>query len=67
MLNKNKNPIHENIVDISGFENDISIEVALQYNDTYNSNISSFVNHIITPEFRIHEYGVKGALTRIIN
>ena len=61
MLNKNKNPIHENIVDISGFENDISIEVALQYNDTYNSNIYSFVNNIITPEGGTHEDGVKRA------
>ena len=67
MLNKNKNPIHENIVDISGFENDISIEVALQYNDTYNSNIYSFVNNIITPEGGTHEDGVKRALTRVIN
>ena len=67
MLNKNKNPIHENIVDISGFEKDISIEVALQYNDTYNSNIYSFVNNIITPEGGTHEDGVKRALTRVIN
>ena len=67
MLNKNKNPIHENIVDISGFENDISIEVALQYNDTYNSNIYSFVNNIITPEGGTHDDGVKRALTRVIN
>ena len=67
MLNKNKNAIHENIVDIAGAENDISIEVALQYNDTYNSNIYSFVNNIITPEGGTHEDGVKRALTRVIN
>ena len=67
MLNKNKNPIHENIVDIAGAEKDISIEVALQYNDTYNSNIYSFVNNIITPEGGTHEDGVKRALTRVIN
>ncbi len=67
MLNKNKNPIHETIVDIAGKENDISVEVALQYNESYNSSIYSFVNNIITPEGGTHEDGVKGALTRVIN
>ena len=48
-------------------ENDISIEVALQYNDGYNATVYSFVNNIITPEGGTHEDGVKLALTRIIN
>ena len=48
-------------------ENDISVEVALQYNDGYNSTVYSFVNNIITPEGGTHEDGVKLALTRIIN
>ena len=67
MLNKNKVPIHETIVDVSGKEKDISIEVALQYNETYNESIYSFVNNITTPEGGTHEDGVRRALTRILN
>ena len=67
MINSNKKPIHENIVDVSGMEKDISIEVALQYNESYNSNIYSFVNNINTHEGGTHEDGVRMALTRILN
>ena len=67
MLNKNKNPIHPTIIDISGVEDDISLEVALQYNETYNASIYSFVNNIVTPEGGTHEDGVRRALTRILN
>jgi DNA gyrase subunit B len=67
MINKNKTPIHPTIVDINGKENDISIEVAFQYNESYNSNIYSFVNNITTPEGGTHEDGVKRALTRVLN
>ena len=66
-VNRNKTPIHEDVVYVEGVENDISIEVALQYNDGYNSAIYSFVNNIITPEGGTHEDGVKNSLTRIIN
>ena len=67
MINTNKKPIHDTIVDISGVENDISIEVALQYNETYNANVYSFVNNINTHEGGTHEDGVRLALTRILN
>ena len=67
MLNKSKNPIHETIVDIEGEENDIKVEVALQYNESYNESVYSFVNNITTPEGGTHEDGVKRALTRILN
>ncbi len=67
MLNATKNPIHENIVECSGIEKDITLEVSLQYNETYNSNIYSFVNNINTPEGGTHEDGVRRALTRILN
>ena len=67
MINTNKKPIHETIVDVSGIENDISIEVALQYNETYNANVYSFVNNINTHEGGTHEDGVRLALTRILN
>ena len=67
MLNKDKKPIHETIIDCTGVENDIALEVALQYNETYNSSIYSFVNSINTPEGGTHEDGVRRALTRILN
>ena len=67
MLNKNKNPIHETIVDVEGEDSDIKVEVALQYNETYNASIYSFVNNITTPEGGTHEDGVRRALTRILN
>ena len=67
MLNKNKNPIHPTIIDVDGEENDIRVEVAMQYNESYNSSIYSFVNNIITPEGGTHEDGVRRALTRVLN
>ena len=67
MLNENKTPIHETIIDVSGEDNDITIEVALQYNESYNANIYSFVNNITTPEGGTHEDGVRRALTRVLN
>ena len=67
MINENKEPIHESIIDVSGVENNISIEVAMQYNSSYNSCIYSFVNNITTPEGGTHEDGVRLALTRILN
>ena len=67
MLNKTEKPIHETIVDIAGKENDISVEISLQYNESYNPRVYSFVNNIITPEGGTHEEGVKRALTQVIN
>ena len=67
LLNANKKVIHDDIVDVSGSEDDISIEVAMQYNDGYNSNIYSFTNNINTVEGGTHEDGVRLALSRVIN
>ena len=67
MLNKNKQPLHEDIIYVDGEENGISIEVAMQYNDSYNSSLYSFTNNINTYEGGTHEDGVKFALTKIIN
>ena len=67
LLNTNKKVIHEDIVDVSGTEDDISIEVAMQYNDGYNSNVYSFTNNINTVEGGTHEDGVRLALSRVIN
>lgn len=66
-LNKNKKVIHENVVYVEGQEDNISLEVAFQYNEDYNSSIYSFTNNISTYEGGTHEDGVKRALTRIIN
>ena len=67
LLNKSKTPIHNDIIYVEGAENSVTLEVALQYNDGYNSAIYSFVNNITTPEGGTHEDGVKNSLTRIIN
>lgn len=67
MLNKNKTPIHENVMYFEGIEDGIELEVAMQYNDSYNANVYSFTNNINTYEGGTHEDGVKRALTRIIN
>jgi len=66
-LNKDKKPLHEEVVYVEGEEDGISIEVAFQYNEEYNSNIYSFTNNINTHEGGTHEDGVKRALTRIMN
>lgn len=67
MLNQNKAPIHNDIIYVEGKEDDIVIEVALQYNDSYNASVYSFVNNINTHEGGTHEDGVKRSLTRLIN
>lgn len=66
-LNKGKKVINEDIVYVEGKEDNISLEVAFQYNEDYNSSIYSFTNNISTYEGGTHEDGVKRALTRIIN
>ena len=66
-LNKNKHPIHEEIVHVENTKEDIVIEVAMQYNDSYNNMLISFVNNINTNDGGTHEEGVRNALTRIIN
>ena len=66
-INKNKTPIHEQIIHLEGEEDGVMFEVALQYNDSYNSNIYSFVNNINTHDGGTHEEGVRRALTRLIN
>jgi len=67
LLNKNKKGIHDDIVYIEGTEDEVVMEIAMQYNDTYNSSVYSFTNNINTVEGGMHEEGVKRALTRVIN
>jgi len=66
-LNKNKTPIHEEIIHLEGEEEGIIFEVAMQYNSSYTDNIYSFVNNINTHDGGTHEEGVKRALTRLVN
>ncbi|MFT4416916.1 DNA topoisomerase (ATP-hydrolyzing) subunit B [Fredinandcohnia humi] len=66
-LNRTKEVIHEEPVYVEGEKEGISVEIALQYNDSYTSNIYSFANNIHTYEGGTHESGFKTALTRIIN
>jgi len=67
MLNKDKKALHEQVIFVEGIQDEINIEVALQYNDSYNANIYSFTNNIHTTEGGTHEDGVKQALTRVVN
>jgi DNA gyrase subunit B len=66
-LNKNKNPIHKEVVYIESEREDLSVEVGLQYNDGYTETIFSFANNINTREGGTHLIGFKSALTRTLN
>lgn len=66
-INKNKTPIHEDIIYVEDMQQEITIEVGMQYNDGYQSNIYSFCNNINTHEGGTHEEGFRLALTRVIN
>lgn len=66
-LNTNKTPLHEKIIHLKKEGDDIDVEVALQYNDSYNENVFSFVNNISTIEGGTHLVGFNTALTRVVN
>lgn len=66
-LNRNKSPLHEQVVYLSSVREDSEAEIAMQYNDSYNELLLSFANNIHTPEGGMHETGFKTALTRVIN
>ncbi|WP_342601439.1 DNA topoisomerase (ATP-hydrolyzing) subunit B [Psychrobacillus sp. FSL H8-0483] len=66
-LNKSKEPITEEAIFVEGEKDGISVEIAMQYNGGYSSNILSFANNINTYEGGTHESGFKMALTRVIN
>ncbi|MEG0876609.1 MAG: DNA topoisomerase (ATP-hydrolyzing) subunit B [Oscillospiraceae bacterium] len=66
-VNRNKTPLHNEVIYMSGERSDSIAEIALQYNDSYTETILSFANNIHTPEGGMHETGFKSALTRVIN
>jgi DNA gyrase subunit B len=66
-LNRNREVLHEKPIFTEGTKDNIQVEVALQYNDSYSENIYSFANNINTHEGGTHESGFKSALTRILN
>ena len=66
-MNRNKELLHEQPIYVEGMRENIQVEIALQYNDSYTENIYSFANNINTQEGGTHESGFKSALTRIVN
>lgn len=67
LLNEGKKPLTEKVIDSEGEKDEIIVEVAMQYNDSYNSKIFSYVNNIKTHEGGTHEEGFRSTLTRILN
>ncbi len=66
-LNKNKNPLHDTPVYVEQVNDTLSIEVAMQYNDSYDEKVFSFANNINTVDGGTHLSGFRGAITRTIN
>ena len=66
-LNETKTPIHPQIIYVSGTQENIEVEIAMQYTEEYTSNIYSFINNIYTPEGGTHEEGFRNSLTRVLN
>ncbi len=66
-INRNKEPIHPEVIYVNSVRENSEAEVALQYNDGYSENIISFANNINTTEGGTHEVGFKAALTKVIN
>jgi DNA gyrase subunit B len=66
-LNKNKSPLHDKPIYFEMVSDDLSIEVSMQYNDSYDEKIFSFANNINTVDGGTHLSGFRGALTRTIN
>ena len=66
-INRNKKVLHKSPIFVSGTKEDCSVEVALQYNETYLDNIFAFANSINTTEGGTHLIGFRSALTRVFN
>jgi DNA gyrase subunit B len=66
-LNKSKEPLYPNIIYCEGTRNGVTVEVAMQHNDSYSENCYGFVNNINTPEGGTHVVGFRNALTKTFN
>ena len=66
-INKNKSPIHDDVIYFEKKQGDYTVEIAMQYTDAYVENVYSFANNINTHEGGMHLTGFKTALTRVIN
>ena len=66
-LNEEKTVLHKTPIYFDGEKNDVRVEIAMQYNDTYNENILSFVNNINTADGGTHVSGFKAAHTKVMN
>ena len=66
-INRNKTPLHNQVIYMAGEKDGSMAEVAMQYNDSYNEVIVSFANNVHTPEGGMHEEGFKRALTNVLN
>lgn len=66
-MNRSRTPLHDDVIYGEGIEENISVEVSVQYNDSYATNLYTFANNISTAEGGTHEDGFKLALTRVIN
>lgn len=66
-LNKNKSPLHDEPLYFEQVSDDLSIEISMQYNDSYDEKIFSFANNINTVDGGTHLSGFRGAITRTIN
>ena len=66
-LNKNKSPLHDEPLYFEQLSDDLSIEISMQYNDSYDEKIFSFANNINTVDGGTHLSGFRGAITRTIN
>lgn len=66
-VNKNKEPMQKEVIYFEDVKDESSVEVAIQYNNTYVENIFSYANNIHTIEGGMHETGFKSALTKVFN
>ena len=66
-INRNKTPIHDDVIYMSGSRDDAMAEIAMQYNDGYQEVMVSFANNVHTPEGGMHEEGFRRALTAALN